>query len=683
MHMLMSIDDLVDKDFKTYQQLKELKKNFFDQDEIFIVIRRKDQTRLNKAELCTSLKWVNDLADSRSDVKAIVSTFGLMWPTETQTHFKVSPILNINCADRVSSESEAIDQAFMKIMKSPWVGALTAKDGSDIGILIYPSNNSRKKSFFGSFNAKMVDELQADFENSVQKVHPELIGIWVGDGIFQYHLHKGYESMPLLNGLMSLVIVFLFRLLMGSFISSFIFLQLVTWVSLLVYGGMAYFGHPIDVLSSSLSLMFFVSSLEDFVLLSHFMKKWSWRRAFSRVLLPSFFTSLTTMIGFGSLAFADLGIVRRFGIWSAVGALVEWIVLFIFLPALMQSFSKLRIWTNPKKSLDLSQTWLIGFRPKKIFALVSLLVIPFALFSFSHLEVSDSPERLLPPSHPARRGLDMIEQTRGWRSQLSLVFAEHDQTQFNKSVIEKIKADPLVSHSEDVYAVKDFMTSQLSSEMQNWLNSFIEGNAIGHRLGPSGEQTRAILYVKNLDISDIKSLRLKVNALCPKQECWLAGSLVSYGELGERVLSTLYESLGLSLFLVLFILLWLCLALRPEAFWSLALSSIWGPCALLVCFYIFKFRVFYITSMIASIIVGLAGDNAIQFLFYSKRGHQMQKSVSFVGPAVLAISICMMMASSVFFAGYFDPMKNLGGLMILGIFLGYVGDVWILRGLSK
>ena len=38
--MLISIDELVDPDFKTYQQLKSLNDNFLDQDEIFIVIKK-------------------------------------------------------------------------------------------------------------------------------------------------------------------------------------------------------------------------------------------------------------------------------------------------------------------------------------------------------------------------------------------------------------------------------------------------------------------------------------------------------------------------------------------------------------------------------------------------------------------------------------------------------------------
>jgi uncharacterized protein len=680
--MLISIDDLVDPDFSTYGPLHSLKKTFLDQDEILVVLSAQNGRDPSKQELCSLSRWIQKTADTRGDINAIVSTLGVMWPTETEKSFKASPILSIDCANAELDESAAIRAGLAKIAASPWHGTLTSRAGNDVAVLIYPEAR-KKDSFYGTFDYHVVDELQSSFEADVLKPNPELKANWIGDGIFQYHLRKGYEAMPALNLMMSALVIILFRIFLGTFKSSFLFLNLVGWVSLPIYAGMALAGHPLDVLSSSISLMIFISSLEDFLFLSHFMRKWSWRRAFDRVLMPCFFTSLTTVIGFGSLAFADLAIIRRFGIWAAAGAALEWVVLFTILPALMQKFPKLRNWINPKKSVNVRLPKILNYRPRRILTSIALLILPFSLWATGHLHISDSPERLLRADHPARQALNSIEESRGWRGQVSLVFSKYEDEKFNRDVIAQVKTWPLVVQVEDAYAVHDYMTHDLSKPMRGFMNDLIDNNTFGHRLGPSGEQTRALVYLNDLDIVGVNAMRRQVAALCPAGQCWLAGSLVSYGELGERVLGVLYESLGISIALVALVLLWLCMAMRPKSFLPLVLSSIWGPAALLVVFYVFHVRVFYITSMIASILVGLTGDNAIQFLFASARKKNLQLGVTDVAPGAFVVTFCMIVTSTVFFFGYFDPMRTLGLMMIIGFALAFVGDVWILRGVSS
>ncbi len=681
LRVLISIDDLADRDFQTYDQLTDLKKKFLDQNEIFVVIRREDNLSPTKLDLCAIQKWVQSISDTRGDIRAIVSTLGVTWPTETKTSFQASPLLAPDCTDLARDQSAEFKAGFTKILASPWGGTLTSRVADDVAIVFFPANLA-KPGMFGSFDSRIVSELQKSFVEAVQEPIPQLHAAWAGDGIFQYHLQKGYEAMPLLNILMCGLVIILFRIFFGTYKSSLIFLQLVAWVSLPVYGLMAIFGSPIDVLSSSLSLMFFVSSLEDFVFVTHVHRSWGWRRSFRRVIMPCFFTSLTTVVGFGSLAFADLGMIRRFGIWAAVGAALEWVVLFLFLPAALSLFPSWQTWVDCERAWQPKVTGLLDFRPRRWLTAMALLILPLSLWATHQLRISDSPERLLPANSQPRKDLSVIEKTRGWRAEVSLVFKNADDVRFNNQIISVVSHWPLVVQIEDIYKVREFMTSHLSAPMRNYMTDLIDQNTLGHRLGPNGAETRAIVYLKNLDIVDVNLMRQQVSKICPNRECWLAGSLVTYGELGERVLGTLYSSLGVSLVLVLGILTFLALAIQPRALIPLAISSLWGPAALLVVFAVFQLPIFYITSMIASIIVGLAGDNAIQFLFYSGSGRGMQKSVSKMGSAAFLVAFFMICESTAFFFGYFEPMRLLGLMMMIGIGLAFLGDVWILRGLS-
>ncbi|MCB0422745.1 MAG: hypothetical protein KDD61_17225 [Bdellovibrionales bacterium] len=405
-----------------------------------------------------------------------------------------------------------------------------------------------------------------------------------------------------------------------------------------------------------------------------------------KLLLPSFFTSLTTVVGFGSLVFADLDIIRRFGLWGAIGAALEWFVLFIIFPAVLQGIPKLSHWSHSRRiprffsvAGHMTQLQVPRWTSKAL-----LLVFPLALLSMPSLFISDSPERLLERSHPARQSLDLIEETRGWRSQVSLVFSDHLEESENRARLEKVKLWPLVTKVEDPYSIADYLTNDLSPPMKSYFKGLLGQDLLAHRLGPNGLTARAVLYVKGLDIVDINEMRQRAKKLCPNQECWLAGSLVSYGELGERILATLYKSLGGSLILVSLILFTLAYSLKRKHIFPLILSAMWGPMALLLIFYIFKVPVYYITSMVASILVGLAGDNAIQFLFFSSKSEEnYNHGLNQLSSISLVVTLATGLACSVFFFGYFDPMKSLGMMLIIGIFLSVFGDIWILKGLTQ
>ncbi len=680
LRMLLNIDDLTDSDFQTYDQLKNLRGKYLDQDEIFIVVRKSDSSLPTKSEICAVSRWIQRTVDTRGDLHAVISTLGILWPTETVARFQVLPILSPDCADRNSPEKEHIEGAFKQIAASPWSGTLTSHDGRDLAILIYPAARMQA-SLMGTFNSRIVEELRNSFEQEVLSKHKDLRAYWIGDSVFQFHLQKGYEFMPVLNLLMSLIVLASFRWFFGTFKSGLLFLILVGAATVPMYAGMALAGHPIDVLTSSLSLMIFISSLEDYVFVSYFLRTNSWRRAYQKLLLPSFFTSLTTAIGFGSLVFADLGMIRRFGLWSGIAAMLEWAILFLILPAVLVKWPKFIEWIRPTDKVNFKLKALTGLRPRKPLTILALAVFPLIFWAAGKLHVSDSPERLLGPRHESRQALDVIESSRGWRANVSLVFRDHQNDVFNKAVIAKVRRWRNVDQVEDLYSVRDFLTAHLTPSMQTVLSGLINQTTIGHRLGPSGAESRAVVYVKGLDIEDVNQMRHETGRLCPQQECWLAGSLVSYGELGERILGTLYESLGVSLVIVSLILAFLCLATQPSALLSVLLSSLWGPIALLIFFALFNIPVFYATSMIASILVGLAGDNAIQFLFFSSGRKSVTSSIEDIGPAALIVALAGAFMFTSFFFGYFEPMRILGGAMIVGIALVFIGDVWILRGL--
>lgn len=628
LQMLLSIDDLIDSDFKTYGQLQELNKEFQDKNSVYISISPPAGVSApSKAVLCDTLAWTERQSLERHDIERIFTSFGPRIPVQSGAGVKFLPILDIDCTRSELNESAAIQTAFQKITQTPWGSTLTSKDGRDFVVNLYLADTSEDLRY-GKFNTDLVRQVRESFEKEVQSRHPEIRVHWAGSAVFQYYLRKGFDLMGLLNLLMMILLIVMGRVFLGAWKNSILFFLTVLSALILIYGGMGLTGCPLDVLTNALPLMLIIAAIEDYWFVCHSFPANAtqgrhWRRPFRGLMLPGFFTSLTTLIGFGSLAVGKLGIIRRFGAWAAAAAVIEWVVLFVFLPALLKQYPKLRAWMIPVKSPSRLKSLRVAeklqaLRPPRWATLLMLAVIPLGVLGARSLHVNDSPLKVFPLSSPVQVTTRYLEETRGWQADSSLVFADFNKREFNQAVMDQIKKWPNVSAIENPYEVTDYLSQGLDPGTKAWVEMNWRISAAGERLLSENDVGRGILYLKSSYIEDINQMSDDVAKLCPHGECWLAGGLISYGEFGERILKTLLSSLGVSLFLVAIVLLYLMISLGHREYLSVLLSAAWGPLALLAVFYVGKFPVFYVSSMVAAILVGIAGDNTVQYLLAAK-----------------------------------------------------------------
>lgn len=685
--MLLVIDDLIDKDFTTYSQLNSLNSNFIEKNNVYLIISAKEGVP-RKAALCDLRKWIQDTVQHRGDVSRILTSFGVREVKSGHNELSLPPVLTFDCSQPDLPEDEKIREGLQKIRSSPWGSVLTSKDANDVMVSIYLDDTLGKDSRFGAFDISLVGSLMDSFEKQYLAHHPEIEASWAGVAVFQYYLKIGYDQTNMLNLGTVAVLFILFFYFFGTLKSSLLFLTTFLFALIPTYGGMALTGAPIDVLTNSLALMVLIASLEDFLFISYVQmnsgtSKSLWKRPFRQLLIPSFYTSLSTVIGFGSLASADLEIVRRFGIWAAFASGVEFFAVFYFLPALATQFPSLRVWTDPNRRSRFNYAESLKVRniPKTL-GFIALIVYVIGLAGAGHLSISDAPQNIFPKDHIVRKTLDKIETSRGWQTDVSLVFNDYQKKEVNEGILSEIAKDRLVKASENPYEIDAYLRKDLPSYRGDALINMWEGSPLSRRLINHSENTgRAILYLGDTDIVAINGLADRVANVC-KENCYLSGTLVSYGEFGERVLSTFTQSLMMSLALVFFVLLFLVLALRQKNIFALLASALWGPFMLLTIFVIFRVPIFYVTSIFASILIGLAGDNTIQYIFANHRQKDQLGAESF-GGASLVLTFCMCCLSSVLFFAYFGPLKLLGLLMIVGFSFSIIGDLWILKALRK
>jgi predicted RND superfamily exporter protein len=676
--MLLSIDDLIDPDFHTYKELTHLNTAFSDKNDLLIVVS--SQKEFTQPELCGIQKWIYDDVNGHEPFRKMFSAFGVRKPIESNGSLSLDPVLNLHCEKDL--DDLQIRKDFQELQKSPWGSILTSKTGNDIAMNFY-LNDDIKASRYGSFDVAAVGKIMESFNNHVTARFPSLQAHYVGVAPHEYYLKKGLDQTAVLNLAIPLIVLILFWFFFANIQAGILFVGTITFSSLIIYGMMAAFGCPLDILTNTLILMLVLSSLEDFLFIVHHNRNrvTHWRQAFRRLLMPGFFTSLTTAIGFASLYSSDLAIIRRFGVFAAVAALLEWAMVFLALPALLQRFPRFRSWLVPRRKMHGFLEKLATLRLPRLlsFALISTYLI--SALGMTHLQVSDAPASIFPSSHVLSHDLDYLAKSRGWESQVSLVFSDSSQEDRNQDVIAKLSKQPNVVAVEDPYTTERYLTEGLTpghAQMMRNLWRFAPANS---RLNADDGTQRSLLYLEKTDTASIEALLTETRRLCPKDECHLAGTLISYTEFGDRVLMTLLKSLGLSLILVSLTILYLLYAKGQGAYLATVISAMWGPISLVCIFWVFKLPVTYVTCTVASILVGLAGDNTIQYLFASRKKGSLEDGVD--RQAAASVQVCLMMTalSAIFFGSYFASVRTLAPLFMLGFLLTLIGDLFVFRGL--
>lgn len=685
LNMVLFMNEMMDKDFSSYQELIDLEDQFIEQNSLTLILRPKDDKQtFSKEDICKLRTWL-----SRTDfpTRELVSSLGVRRIQWSEKGYQFRTLMEPDCSHNLKNPG-LIQEGLNAIQDSPWGLALSSISKQELTFNFFLQNciNCEDSEVF---DVKTAEIFKQQVDESILKNLPQLESIWTGIAEYQLQLKKAYD----INGLMSLLsiaIIFLFfRWAFGSIQVSllFVFCYLIGLIP--VFSIMALLGWPIDVLTSSIAIIVLIASLEDFIFVCYQMadQKTKLLKSLRVLLLPGFFTSVTTIVGFGSLAVSDLAIIRRFGITAALGSLFEFISIFFILPMLLRLFPQLSPQLKgPPLWFNRASVFLQSFRLRARVSWATLagfiLLLGFAMQGTLPLVVSDTPENIFPESHELRKNTKKLLDSRGWKSDFSLVYNSKDQAQIMK-VVEEISSDPIVKGIESPWQIHDFLTKNQTPEQKelsllNW-----ERASLSRRLENSDTgKSRVIFYINSTDIVDIRRVQKMAQSLCEGQDCYLAGILVSYGEFGDRVLSTLVESLGVSLLIVGGILIFLMRALQQPNMIAILVSSLWGPMALLAVFICARLPLFYVTSIIASILVGLAGDNAIQYIFSNHRMKNDKGPEKFIG-ASLMVTMAMILISLGLLFSPFGPMRTLAVLFTLGFLLCLAGDYWVLKSLQK
>jgi predicted RND superfamily exporter protein len=676
LQLTLGIMDMVPPGTETSQDLQHLKAQFRESTTAFVTVAPRDRGRaMNAEELCAFRDWIDESSRDIRSFLEVRSPFELRRPAAKDGLLLYPRILSRDCKP----------EELARLRDSPWHGLMTDRDGRGLAAEFVMAE-APPDSGFGTFDAAGAGRLRDSFAEFLKR-HPQLEGGFLGIAGQQIEALRVVEQKNLTNILVVLTLFLCFRLFFGSWKSGALYLGTLIGSVLALFGAMAALKIPIDVLSTSLFHMVAVAAIEDFLFLSHAQlgdPKGGWRKAYRQILVPGFLTSLTTACGFASLCISSLPTISRFGFWAAMGALLEWLVIFLVLPAAFRLFPRFRTWTIPAKVvvsgsfLDRLAEW----TPSRRFAIRACGLFVVAALLIPTLTVRDAPADLFPREHPYRQGLAFLKESRGWEGNLHLVFADADDRAGNEAVLRAAEKMGGVEKVLDPYAVRDYFLEGFEGERRDLIARELSTSRAYEQFFSQRNEAHATLYISDTSLEATQKLLAELESVCRAPHCKATGEQVAYAELASEIFSVLFESLslsGLSLTAVLFVI---CLAVgRTDTLLPLVLSSMWGPAAVLVMMAVAGVDLNFTTCIAASVLTGLTGDNAVQFLFASSKKVRLAEGVDERGGGSLMLGFFMAFACLSFLASGFAPDRTLGLLVAFGLLAATFGDVWVLRGL--
>jgi len=225
---------------------------------------------------------------------------------------------------------------------------------------------------------------------------------------------------------------------------------------------------------------------------------------------PSFYTTITTIVAFGSLMVSGIRPVIDFGIMMAIGTGVAFILTFTMFPAalvLMKPQSAAQR-ENIAGKITGSISNLTRTRKKSVFATFIALVV-VTIFGISHISVENSFINYYKPTTEIYQGMKLIDQKLGGTTPLEVIIDAPDSFLNPADSIDEDESDELVPFMDEMEDLSEFGMDMIDLDLPGieedpaiisdsyWFNSFmINGDAAAiHHYLDQMEETGKVLSI--------------------------------------------------------------------------------------------------------------------------------------------------------------------------------------------
>lgn len=618
------------------------------QNTISVAVSTKNQAQLSAMDFC-KIRATFDNLTKKFFIQNLESPFKISTPYNEDNKLLFKPLIDIDC--RNLNQTAILDfQNAVKNFSS--LSYITTKGFSDLlfSFEIKNEDSITEVQKWLNFELKEFDLYFSGHKILMNYINQILMGDWV----------------------VNVAVILIFSLLFILFFSS-IKLGLIYLLTLFLTSGFILCLFPflnltLNPLSASIFIILMIASIEDYIfLINDYAHTKDMDQTLSKFTVPGLLTSLTTIIGFGSLALSDIYDIRLFGILTSIGAILEWFIMFNIAPAFIKKYYK-----STPTSFNFIQK-LNNYRPKKIIFYLSLLPLFYALLSLPKLVSDDNVENIFFKDHDYHRNTNYFANTRGWKREFYILL--HKDEEILSDVLRVEGIDNIQSYN---ILVKD-LTKNLNPNSAQYLQEALVTSEIYQKFNhPNG--VIAKIRVKEANLNDLKLITLKVEELCRDKKCTLFGRSVDFARYSDQILKTLYKSFASSFILILIFLAFLSYKKLGRISFAIIYSALWGPMVMVGVFCFFNIPLNFISCIFFSVYLGLAGDNAVQYLFNAKNLDSID--LEKIGSSSIYIAFFTILGSLAITLSGFKFTAALGLYFAFAFILNFIGDYYLLKGIK-
>jgi len=432
------------------------------------------------------------------------------------------------------------------------------------------------------------------------------------------------------------------------------------------------------------------------------------KAAIRHLSVACFLTTLTTAIGFGSLAVASTEIIRDFGLDCMIGVALVFIAVLTIVPLLSSTWMGLRVHTGHEhdiidKNLTFFEGW-IDFIIRHARAITAISIaatdvmvgLGLTLRPDSRLE-NDFPRNskayaALRHCDKAFGGVELIQVAVDWPQGVKLGSGELKQTL--REVVVAIDDQPLVSHPLSILNIADSLPESASDLATV---NFFAGTVPAARKFIHGvlrvELHRAVVTARIRDLGsaryvavfdDLEARFRKIEQQHEGFQLRLTGEPVVRGRSLHEIIYDLASSLSVAAGIILVVI---GLAYRSLRVGLIAVVPNLFPLAVTASLLVLLGRPLEITSVCAfTICLGIAVDDTIHFL--SRFRHELavdgdvdasiQRSFIRVGTALILSSVVLIAGFATVLTSQMPGHQVFAGMACATIAAALVGDLIIL-----
>ncbi len=444
---------------------------------------------------------------------------------------------------------------------------------------------------------------------------------------------------------------------------------------------------------------------------------------FAYIYFPTSLAVLTTIIGLGSLLVNRIPAIREFAIFSCFGMLSILVISLSFIPAVL---TLIPLPNNPKKESEKSKFILPIIkrivdcnlnRQRLVLPIIAIFTL-ICLFGILRLQVETNPVGYFRENTPVKRNFEDIYQVLSGSFPVNIVMGHKESDYFEnpehvaeitrlQTFLEKLPGvDKTISFADYMQLVnfalnqfdpKFYVLPEEGFEVRMVINNFpaMLGQDLFDRfMNTDLSKTNIVLLTHISSSRAFLDLRAKILEFTSqnfsKDINWeVTGFGISISASSHQLTNGQIKSLSITMVLVFAIMFLLFLsskvgliAIVPNLFPIIVTFGIMGWLGI---------ELSMVTSLIASIAIGLAVDDTIHYLVrYNKEFQKdlddkraLKETLTHVGRPIIFTTITISLGFAILFFSSFKPTAVFGIMMIITMFSALVGDLILLPSLMQ